>query len=398
VAKLCRPRCLLGALLQSGIALKLLLSANTSWYLWNFRASLIKRLLVEGYQIVIMAPPDSKMQDLTAMGCQCISFPVAGKGTNIFREFWLFAKYLYYLTSVKPDVYISFTIKPVLYGGLAARFLGIPTIVTITGLGTVFIRETFLTRLVERIYRYSLLKAERVLFQNQADRTEFVTRNLVNVEQTERVPGSGIDIRQFFYQPPRLRSVEEGMVFLMVARILKDKGIFEFVNAATRIKKMHPATRFILAGSADSDNQTAVSISQVELWHDTGVIEYVGFVENIIRLVGDADCVVLPSYREGLSRSLLEALAVGRPIVTTSVPGCADLVEDRVSGFICAPRNVDDLVMKIEQFIELNMQERENMGLAGRLRAEREFAEGIVLQQYSQIVDRIVKKTTQARK
>ena len=346
---------------------------------------------------MIMAPPDSKMQDLTAMGCQCISFPVAGKGTNIFREFWLFAKYLYYLTSVKPDVYISFTIKPVLYGGLAARFLGIPTIVTITGLGTVFIRETFLTRLVERIYRYSLLKAERVLFQNQADRTEFVTRNLVNVEQTERVPGSGIDIRQFFYQPPRLRSVEEGMVFLMVARILKDKGIFEFVNAATRIKKMHPATRFILAGSADSDNQTAVSISQVELWHDTGVIEYVGFVENIIRLVGDADCVVLPSYREGLSRSLLEALAVGRPIVTTSVPGCADLVEDRVSGFICAPRNVDDLVMKIEQFIELNMQERENMGLAGRLRAEREFAEGIVLQQYSQIVDRIVKKTTQAR-
>ena len=174
---------------------------------------------------MIMAPPDSKMQDLTAMGCQCISIPVAGKGTNIFREFWLFAKYLYYLTSVKPDVYISFTIKPVLYGGLAARFLGVPTIVTITGLGTVFIRETFLTRLVERIYRYSLLKAERVLFQNQADRTEFVTRNLVNVEQTERVPGSGIDIRQFFYQPPRLRSVEEGMVFLMVARILKDKGI-----------------------------------------------------------------------------------------------------------------------------------------------------------------------------
>ena len=339
-----------------------------------------------------MAPPDSNMQNLTAMGCQCISVPMVGKGTNLFRESWLFAKYLYYLMIIKPDAYISFTIKPVLYGGLAARLLGVPAIATITGLGTVFIRETVLTRLVERIYRCSLLKAEKVLFQNQADRTEFVTRNLVNVEQTERVPGSGIDIRRFFYQPPRLRSVEEGMVFLMVARILKDKGIFEFVHAATRIKKMHPATRFVLAGPADSDNPTAVSIDQVESWHNNGIIEYVGFVENIIRLVGNADCVVLPSYREGLSRSLLEALAVGRPIVTTSAPGCADLVEDRVSGFICAPRDVDDLVTKIEQFIELNMQKRENMGLAGRRRVEREFSESIVLQQYCQIVDGIVKR------
>ena len=370
--------------------MKIVLSANTGWYLWNFRIGLVEEFSKEGHEVILIAPEDEFTDRLKTAGYQVIHLRMSGKGTSVPRELWTIIGYVYYLLKIRPAVYLGFTVKPVLYGGIAARLAGIPWIATITGLGTVFIKESFATKIVKLLYQRVLRSSATVFFQNNADMNFFVTRGFVQKDKGVRVPGSGVNLQKFSFQPAPSRSIDTGLQFLTLARLLRDKGIFELIEAAEIVKKNFPKTQFVLAGPADSDNPTSISVAEIEKSDHQGSIRYLGAVEDVIPLITEADCVILPSYREGLSRTLLEAAAVGRPVITTQVPGCADVVDDKVTGLLCQPRNSRDLAKKCEDFIGMSARQREEMGRAGREKVEREFSEALVLKKYSQVVHTLI--------
>ena len=365
------------------MALKVVLAANSSWYLWNFRGRLISELIACGYKVILMAPRDQYTDKLLARHrCEIICVPIKAQSQNMFRELRAFWMFLRKFRLIQPDLYLGFTVKPILYGGLVARLVRVASIPTVTGLGTSFIKESFITRIVEFLYRQCLPGAAIVFFQNPTDKKLFIDRGLVEAKQARLCPGSGVDLNKFPYTEPKLRGSLEGVKFLTIGRLLRDKGIIELVEAAKSVKQKLPNTKFLVAGEVGADNVTALHPDQLEQWSETGLINYLGNIEDVYSELADADCVVLPSYREGLSRSLLEAAAVGRPIVTTDVPGCADLVDDEINGFLCEARNVQSLERALLRFIYLSPSEKESMGCAGRRKIQTQFSESRVVKIY----------------
>jgi glycosyltransferase involved in cell wall biosynthesis len=285
---------------------------------------------------------------------------------------------------INPDLILHYTIKPVLYGSMAAEKLGIPFINNITGLGTAFIKSNWITWLVKRLYRLSQKNANHVFFQNDDDREFFSREKLIpeGVPQ-EVIPGTGIDTDHFQISPyPEKNPV----IFLLIARMLWDKGVGEFVEAARQIKSAFSDVRFQLLGFLGVSNRTAISHQQIQVWEVQGIIEYLGETDDVRPFIVDADCIVLPSYREGLPRTLLEAGSMGRPIIATDVTGCRDVVEHGVNGYLCRARDANDLAEKMKDMIILSTNERQQMGLKGREKMEQNFDEKIVVQK---IVDRI---------
>jgi len=343
---------------------------------------LIRRLLTEGYEVITLSPRDSASPKLEKLGCRVIDITFSSQGRNIFLEAVLLVKYLIFLFRYKPDAYFGFTIKSVVYGGIAARLARVMTIMTITGLGTVFIRENKTTKLAEVLYRLSIRKANIVFFQNSDDLSMFVDRGLVTESNSYRVPGSGVDLKRFYTRPMNIDRELGTVSFLMVSRLIRDKGVLEYVKAAEKIRERFPRTRFVLAGPAEVDNPTAIPKHQVERWEANDTIEYVGYVDDVRPLIEEADCVVLPSYREGLPRSLLEASAMCRPIIAAATTGCREVVEEGVTGLMCRPGDADDLAGKIEKFIRLPGNIRREMGLRGRKKMEQEYDEEIVIGKY----------------
>lgn len=362
--------------------MRIILSANTTWYLWNFRRNLIRRLLADGYEVTILSPKDSESPNLENLGCRLIDLPISGHGKNVFKEIVLVIKYLVIFRRQKPDAFLGFTVKPVLYGGIVARVCRIASVLTITGLGTIFIQENRTTKLVEILYRLALRKARVVLFQNHDDLAVFVNRALVAQKITSVVPGSGVDLKYFPFTPKNDSSQTGGIKFLMASRLLRDKGVFEYVSAATITRLIFPETKFLLAGPIDVGNPNAVLEEQVIEWGQAGVIKYLGNIDNIIPLIQEVDCIVLPSYREGLSRILLEASAIGRPVIATATAGCREVIDEGVNGFTCCLRDPEDLARKIQELIQLPVAVRKQMGLQGRKKMEREFDEEIVINRY----------------
>jgi glycosyltransferase involved in cell wall biosynthesis len=369
--------------------LKIILSANTGWYLWNFRFGLVKELERKGHDVILLAPKDQFLLKFEALAFRTIDLPISGKGTKIVGELRTIFWYWYHFLRVRPDLYLGFTVKPVLYGGLVSRLFGTKWIATITGLGTVFIEQSSLTRFVQTFYRYVLRDASKVILQNPSDEQLFLERALVQGEKSVLVPGSGVNLLKFPFIASPLRRPEEGLRFLTLARLLRDKGIYELVAAAKIVKKKFPRTSFLLAGPANPEDRTAISINEVTEWNDLGFIEYLGPIDDVVPVIAEADCVILPSYREGLSRTLLEASSIGRPIITTAVPGCRDVVVDKVTGLLCEVRNSQDLADKIEQFLLSTLEDRAKMGQAGRDRAEREFSETLVLEEYLKVISEV---------
>ena len=365
-----------------------MISANTGWYLWNFRRDLIKQLRTRGYEVTIVAPRDNYLIRFQEDGFRTINLSIAGRGINILKELLTVFTYFYHLVKVKPDLYLGFTVKPVLYGGFASRLVGVESVATITGLGVVFVKESTVTVIVKLLYRFVLRSAKKVIFQNDTDLKFFCKEGLVQEEQILKVPGSGVNLTRFAFVESPLRDPVSGFKFLTLARLLKDKGIYELASAAQDIKNNFPATEFLLAGTADATVRDAIPLSLVKEWSDSGLIKYLGLVDDVAPLIIDADCVILPSYREGLSRTLLEAAAIGRASITTDVPGCRDVVIDNETGLLCEAKNASDLTQKINQFICMSIGERSNMGRAARVRAEQYFSETIVIETYLNVIDK----------
>jgi glycosyltransferase involved in cell wall biosynthesis len=363
---------------------KILIVLNRAWNLYNFRAGLIRALCKHGYDVVVAAPVDAYAQRLASLGCRFVPLKMDNHGTSLLSELRLIRRLWALFWREKPDVYLGYTIKPNTFGsGLAAR-MGIPVINNISGLGTAFLDNSWLNRLVRLLYRWGLQDSRRVFFQNKDDLQLFVDLGLVRQPQTGLLPGSGVDLKHFWASDLAIseRQNREDLSFLMVGRLLLDKGILEYVEAARAIKARYPQTRFQLLGFVDTGNPRGINDEDLHGWVHEGIIEYLGYTDDVRAYLSRASCVVLPSYREGTSRALLEAAAMGCPIIASDVPGCREALDPDVTGFLCEVRSASSLTRQVERFIQCSAQERAAMGVAARRKMEREFDEQSVINAY----------------
>ena len=360
---------------------KIAISINCAWNIVNFRAGLIRSLLGAGCEVIAIAPRDSYAQRLIDMGCRFIPIEMESKGINPIADAALLSRYVSILSREKPNAYLGYTIKPNIWGSLAAVACGIPAINNISGLGTAFIRDTWLTAVVKMLYRTALARSHMVFFQNEDDRSLFIQQRLVTAKRTGLLPGSGIDLEHF--SPLSIKnSARPEFLFLLVARLLYDKGVGEYVEAARMLKTERSEVKCALLGFLDVENRTAVSRDEVESWVREGIIDYQGVADDVRPHIAAADCVVLPSYREGTPRTLLEAAAMGKPIIATDVPGCREVVEHTRTGLLCQVRDAHDLSAKMRMIAQMAPLERQTMGAAGRAKMQREFDERLVIAAY----------------
>jgi glycosyltransferase involved in cell wall biosynthesis len=365
-------------------ATTVLASANTSWYLYNFKLGLLRRLRDVGCKIVLAAPRDEYSDRLTDWGFDFRALEIDSKGTNPLRDLRLLLNYVRLIRDSSAGLVLSFTVKPVVYGSLAARLTGIPTLPTITGMGSSFIRGGLVMQIVRVLYRAALSHASQVFFQNSDDLELFRAHSVVRRSHAcTLVAGSGVDPNHF---APRPRVQDGRFTFLVATRMLRDKGVGEYVQAAGQLRHRFPRSRFLLLGKCDVDNPSAISRSQIDEWHAKGDIEYLGETDDVRPLIAASDVVVLPSYREGKPRILLEAASMARPIVTTDVTGCRDVVAHGINGYLCKARDATDLAAALEKMLRLPGADREQMGVRGRQRIIQDFNEQGVVAAYVQAV------------
>jgi glycosyltransferase involved in cell wall biosynthesis len=302
------------------------------------------------------------------------------------------SKYIYHLYSglkkVKPDVCLTFSIRPAIWGNFITRKLKIPTITNITGVGPLFTSQNIAYMAARAIYKYALKKTKKVFFQNFDDMNLFIENKFVRKEIAERIPGSGVDFIKFSPQIAREKD-EESFVFLFIGRLIKDKGIFEFVEAARMIHKKYPETVFNVIGPFWHQNlkSNTISKSQLQNWIVEGVIDYEGEKKDVRKFIANADCIVLPSYREGTSNILLEASSMEKPVITSDVTGCREIVDNNITGLLCEVKNSNDLALKMEQMLLLSKEEREEMGKKGRQKIIKEYDKQIVINAYMKAIN-----------
>jgi glycosyltransferase involved in cell wall biosynthesis len=357
---------------DKGRAPLIVVCANQAWNLVNFRSGLIEVLICSGFRVLAAAPADPIMEArLRAMGCDFAAVPVDAKGLSPWRDLatlWAFRKLI---AKHRPAAWLSWTIKPNVYGALAAGLAGVPAFPNVSGLGTAFIRQNLLTALIKRLYRHGFRRAPGVFFQNTDDRDLFLRSRLVEPAQARLLPGSGIDPEAWqpasAARPPRRR-------FLLIARVVADKGVREYVEAARILRAQWPDAHFALMGVLEAANRTAIPVAEVRSWEAEGIINYLPPADDVRTAIAAADFVVLPSYREGLSRVLLEAAALGRPIVASDVPGCREIVRDGDNGFLCPARDAAGLAAALDRAARTEDAEWQRMASAGRARVIAEFS------------------------
>ena len=366
---------------------KIIFFANTSWFLFNFNLNLMMRLKELEYEVIAVSPEDSYSQRFSDYNIQFISVKIDNKGTNPIKDSLLIARLTLLFVKLNPTYILAFTPKCNIYGALVAGFLNIPIINNISGLGTAFININHITNIVLYLYKISLKKSSKVFLLNNDDYSYFIENNIIKTDQAELLPGTGVDIKTF--SPLRRQSNNKKFIFLFVARMLKDKGIIELVEATRLLKIQYPNIECQLLGFMDAINSSAITQEQMQLWVDEGVVNYLGVSDCVVDYLRKSDCVVLPSYREGVPRSLLEAASVGKPIITTNAVGCREVVDDGINGFLCEPRNILDLKSKMEKMFLLSKEERIKLGLNGREKILNNFDEEIILAHYINTLNKL---------
>ncbi len=377
---------------------KITICSNTSWYLYNFRKGLIEALIDIGYEVILISPIDDYSKKLEYLGCKYYDIKLDNKGTNPIKDIGLMYQFYQLFTQIKPDMLLIFTIKPNIYGGIVAKFLNIPTVNVISGLGTVFLDNKITSQIARWLYKVSF-SGNRVLFENLDDSREFIKQNLINKNQATLIPGSGINTELF---KPKLnlrrdnRRDNSNITFLLIARLIRDKGIVEYIEAIKIVKKRYPNVKFKLLGSYYFDNPSAISKDEINSWVSKGFIDYLGYTDAVLEEIERVDCIVLPSYREGLSRVLLEAGSMSKPIITTNVAGCKEVVKDNYNGFLIPPKDSKSLAIAMKNMIELSPKKRDIMGILGRLKVIDEFEEKIVVKKYLSIISLYLNISTEA--
>ena len=359
---------------------KIALVINNSWSAYNFRLNLARAMKKDGYEVVFIAPYDNKYSKLIEEEFRFFDVDIDSKGMNPINDMKMILSLYKTFKIIKPDIILNFTIKPNIYSSIVAGVMGIASISNITGLGTIFIKESLVTKIAKLLYKVALNFNSVVFFQNRDDENLFTYNNLVDKNKIDLLPGSGVDLKKFV--PSQTKTLNNKIIFLVIARLLKDKGIVEYIEAIKIIQKKYKNVEFKILGAVGVENKTAISKDELQVWIDNNLVEYLGVSDDVQKIIASVDCVVLPSYREGTPRSLLEACAMEKPIITTNVVGCKEVVDDSINGYLCKVKDTKDLANKIEMMINLSQDERVSMGRLGRKKVVDKFDEKIVIDKY----------------
>jgi glycosyltransferase involved in cell wall biosynthesis len=367
--------------------MKIFLVSNTAWSLINFRRGLVLALKSAGHEPVLVAPFDENVTRIqNELDVRFIPLSMDNQGTNPLKDTLLMLRFWRLIRLENPDLIINYTIKPVIYCAIVASMLKVPVISVITGLGTAFLRETILTKVVEFLYKVSQRHVKHIFFLNKDDFFVFKKRQLASVARMSILPGEGVDVN-YFSVPSCISKPTNTVRFLLMARMLWDKGVGEYVIAARLVKEQYREAEFALLGFLDVDNCSAISREQMLEWEEEGVISYLGVTNDVRSFISDADCIVLPSYREGVPRTLLEAAAMAKPVVTTDAVGCRDVVDHGINGYLCRIKDPKDLAEKLIQFINLSTGDKLTMGMEGRKKIEQTFDEKVVIGRYFDVIE-----------
>lgn len=369
--------------------MKVAIVLNTSWNIHNFRMSLVRSLQEQGVEVHAVAPLDSYSHKLEEAGCVFHKVKMDSRGANPIKDSALILELLLIYRRIKPDVVLHYTIKPNIYGTIAANILGIPMINNVCGLGTVFLKQNIVSWMAIQMYKFAFRYPKKIFFQNNDDRNLFLEKKLAKVDKMEVIPGSGINLRHFV---PNWGKAPKPFTFLMISRLIHDKGVVEFVEAAQKLRSLGHSVSIQLLGAKDPLHKRGIALEIIDGWIQRKDIEYLGTTEDVRPYIHQADCIVLPSYREGTPRTLLEAAACALPIVATDVPGCRNVVEHGYNGYLCEAKSADDLTSKMLDMMQLSAEEREVMGKNSRVLVEERFDEKIVIDQYQAAISDILQR------
>ncbi|MBG3081396.1 glycosyltransferase family 4 protein [Proteus mirabilis] len=360
---------------------KIAITSNTSWYLYNFRRNTITSLINAGFKVYTISPFDEYSEKLVNLGTNHININIDSASKNPLVDLYTLISFYKIFNKFKFDAILNFTPKNNIYGTLAAKLNRIKTINNIAGLGTLFISNNISSRLARNLYRYSQKYANKIFFQNNDDLTLFLEKNYVKKSQIDRLPGSGVDLSRFTLS---LSENKSQLRFLLIARMLYEKGITFYVDAARILKEKYgDRVEFCLLGFVGVNNPSAITQEQMNNWISEGFINYLGTSDFVEYEIAQADCIVLPSfYREGVPKTLLEAGAMGKPIITTDNVGCRETVNHGFNGYLCQPKSVSSLVHSLDLFINLPYEDKLEMGKNSRKKIESEFDEQIVIKKY----------------
>ena len=359
---------------------RLVAAANSVWNLQNFRGGLLRQLHAHGFDLTLAAPATDDQIGAASIPAVHHPLQIDSHGLSVLGDLRLLSGFVTLLRRKRPAALLSWTAKPNIYGALAARAAGIPALPNVSGLGTAFIRGGLLETLLSGLYRTAFANCPAVFFQNAEDAQLFVAKRLVRPEQVRLLPGSGVNLDHFALQPPPL---EDGPLrLLFVGRLLGDKGLRELAAAARILRHQNCDFRFQLLGSAGGGNRSTIPSSELQGWIAEGLVEHLGEARDVRPYLGQAHGVILPSYREGLPRSLLEAAAVGRPLLASDVPGCRDVVEHGRNGFLFPAREPQGLAEAVRSLVGLTSEQRLVMGGHARQTAEQKFSEQQVIDAY----------------
>jgi glycosyltransferase involved in cell wall biosynthesis len=369
---------------------KIAVIENGLFSTYTMRDGLMQFLLKEGYEVTILTHTNSFVSQVEKTGLKVIN--IGSGNVNPVKVLKYIFNLYRALKRIEPDVCLTFSIRPAIWGNYITRYLKIPTVTNITGVGPLFTSKKLAYRIARSIYRPALSKTKKVFFQNFDDMDLFIENNFVRKEIAERIPGSGVDYLKFSPIDSNGRA-HDHFIFLFIGRLIKDKGIFEFVEAARIIRKKYSNVLFNVVGPFWSQNLKSNTITQSDLqnWIIEGIIDYQGEKKDVRKFIADADCVVLPSFREGTSNILLEGASMERPIITTNTTGCKEIVDDEITGFLCNVKDSIDLARQMEKMILLSGEERTIMGKKARQKIIKEFDKKIVLDAYQKAIQNISK-------
>lgn len=371
--------------------MRVLILANNDVGLYRFRKELIGELLnpgsflkdriAEPCEVFISVPHGDFVQELVDRGCVFIDTPIERHGMNPIAELKLKGRYKRIVRKVRPDIVFSYTIKPNIYGGMVCKALKIPCVMNITGLGTAVENAGIMQKIMLFLYRLALPKVQKIFFQNNENERFFTEHNLA-IGKHDMLPGSGVNLD--YYSPLDYPS-DDTIEFVFISRIMKEKGIDQYLEAAKAIRKKYPQTRFHICGTCEPEYD-----GELQKLVDDNTVIYHGLVKDVISIHKVTHCTVHPTYYpEGMSNVLLEACACSRPVITTDRAGCREIIDDQVNGFVIKQKDTDDLIEKLEEFINLPYERKKLMGIAARAKVENEFNRQIVVRKYLDELNRL---------
>ncbi|AEE91900.1 glycosyltransferase family 4 protein [Tepidanaerobacter acetatoxydans] len=369
---------------------KVLILTNNAGGLYNFRAELIYELIKQGFEVYFSVPQseeDKKVQLIRDIGAKYIQTQMNRRGSNPFEDLKLILRYKIIIKEVNPDIILTYTVKPNIYGTYAADKFNKPVIMNITGIGSSLVGGS-LKNIIKKMYKYACSKAKVVFFQNEQNLNFFIENNILNHRKGILIPGSGVNVEKFI---PSNKANCDGIIrFLFIGRIMKEKGIEEYIKVAEKVTKRYPNTEFQVLGSFEEENYKELIIN-----NKNRKIKYLGRSDDVRNEIKEVDCIVHPSYHEGMSNVLLEGAAMGKPLVASNIPGCREIVEDGYNGFLFEIKSVKSLEEKVIKFIDLDEESRKIMGKNSRTKVEKEFNRDIVINEYMKTIDVILKEGQQ---